>query len=491
MKKLFIDYNPNCVRVALSEDGELIDFSVERASMRELVGNIYKGKVENVLSGMKAAFVNIGLQRNGFLYTGDSLVDNGKVNPKRDQQTLNVSPGDVIMCQVVKEQFGMKGARLTTDITLPGYFLVLLPRSSFIGVSRKIENEERRNYLEDFVHSIAPPNMGFIVRSAADRASDEDLIVEADKLVRLWEKIQMDYYRTETCSAVFKDAMLLERAIRDTFSEDVESIVVNEPRVAHHLDGKVGEAKIEVYYGERNIMAHYGLSQQINNLASRRVDLENGAYLVIDKTEALTVIDVNTGRFVGTKDLEDTVYKTNMLAAQEIAKQLRVRNISGIVIIDFIDMTDEGHKEEVVEFLRNNLKKDRLKTTVVSMTNLGLVELTRKKANLPVDNFMLTPCTSCMGGYVISSEQLIFILRDEMIDYFIKKRPDTLLVRVNPEICDKIFETNIMYNEAQNLWKHNRVYFLADNSLNRDQFDISGSNKKILSLPPYAKMLTY
>lgn len=489
MKKMFIDYNPYCVRVALTSDGELIEFGVEHSTMRGLVGNIYKGKVENVLSGMKAAFVNIGLERNGFLYVGESLVDSGRLKDSREPTKLNVSPGDVIMCQVVKEQFGLKGARLTTDVTLPGYFLVLLPSSNFFGVSRKIEDDERRTYLEDYVKTLCPQNMGFIIRSAADKASNDDIEREAKKLVRLWNKIKSDYEKSQLKSLVFRDVELLEREIRDTFSEDVDCVVVNDADLAVGLENKVGNAKIEVYDGVRNIFAEYGISEQVNKLSDRRVDLGNGAYIIIDRTEALTVIDVNTGKFVGGKDLEDTVFKTNAVAADEIARQLRLRNISGIIVIDFIDMTIYEHKEAIVERLKTALKSDRLKTSAVEMTALGLVELTRKKSRLPVDEFMLSPCKECMGGHVVSNEQSVFVMRDELIEYTLKNDFSTYIANVSPEISDTIFEKNLMRREAAKIWFGKRVYFVPNADLKNSEHTFDGTNDKIVSLPSQARLL--
>lgn len=490
MKRLIIDYNPFCVRVALVEDGELVEFSVEHSSVRGLVGNIYKGKVENVLSGMKAAFVNIGLERNGFLYVGESLVDAGRLRDSRAPEPLSVSAGDVIMCQVVKDEFGMKGARLTTDVTLPGYFLVLLPTSQFFGVSRKIEDEERRTYLEEYVKSICPQNMGFIIRSAANKASDSDLAEEAERLVELWNKVVKDYEKTPVKSLVFKEAELLERSIRDSFNEAIDCVVVNESALAVQLENKVGNASIDVYEGEHDIFRHFGIFEQVNRLSDRRVNLENGAYLVIDKTEALTVVDVNTGRFVGGKDLEDTVYKTNLLAADEIAKQLRLRNISGVVVIDFIDMTAPEHREIVLDRLKCALKKDRMKTSSVQMTSLGLVELTRKKSRLPIDNFMLSPCRDCMGGYVVSDEQTVFILRDAMIEYSLGQNSSTIVVRVNPDVFRAVFETKSFGRELKSIWHNKRIYLIPDAHLAREQFEFSGSNDKILTLPKDARLLS-
>lgn len=476
MKQLILDYTPYCTRAALVDKGEMIEFSVERTSVRGLVGNIYKGCVENVLNGMKAAFVNIGLERNGFLYVGESRVDKTRIQSVMPNRNKTLSAGDVIMCQVVKDQFGTKGARLATDITLPGYYLVLLPDSGFIGVSRKIEDDSRREYLEQLVKSICPPGMGFIIRSAADKATDRDIVVEATHLFSLWEKIQHDYSSAPEKSIVFEEASLFERALRDTFNEDVDKVVVNDESVAEALKGRVGKAKIEVYSGERGIMAYFGLNKQINHLCDRRVEIPGGAYIVIDKTEALTVIDVNTGKFVGSNDLEDTVFRTNIAAADCIARQLRTRNISGIIIIDFIDMEKKEHREEVVDHLVAALKHDRLKTATVGMTSLGLVELTRKKTRLGVDDFMLQPCKGCEGGFVISDIQLCFMLRDELVDYMIAHDgANTAYVGVARGVFDMVFESNIMQRNVQRAWANKDIYLYVDDYIARDRFALNSA----------------
>lgn len=486
MKQLFIDYNPYFVRAALVEEGELVEFGVEHAAMRGHVGNIYKGRVENVLGGMKAAFVNIGLERNGFLYVGD---DGDEKRRGASPDAVKLSAGDEIMCQVVKEQFNLKGARLTTDVTLPGYYMVLLPKSSFRGVSRKIEDEDRRKYLEELAGSVCPSDTGFIVRSAAVKARDEDIEAEAASLLELWEKVESDYVKAAPMSVVFREAQLLERVIRDVYGEDVDKVVVNEPALAERLAPRMRNAKIEIYDGRVNIFKQFGIAEQVDRLTERRVELENGAYIVIDRTEALTVIDVNTGRYVGTKNLEDTVFRTNLAAASAIAKQLRVRNISGIVVIDFIDMQEEEHKREVVEKLRSELKKDRLKTSVVSMTSLGLVELTRKRTRLPADSFMLETCPDCNGGFVVSAVHLALKLRDEMVDYSLRNNSGALLVRVHPDVCKTAFDFNVMSREIKTVWRGRRVYLIPDSSMARDVFDISSSMDKVLTLPSDARLL--
>lgn len=473
MKQLILDYTPYCTRVAVVEDGKLCDFSVERANYRGIVGNIYKGKVENVLGGMQAAFVNIGRERNGFLYTGDSLVDSRgleKVMPSG--KAFNISAGDLIMCQVVKEPFGQKGARLTTDVTIPGYYLVLLPLSTFVGTSRKIEDGKRRAYLEEYVSSICPDGMGFIIRTAAGKASDEDLSNEMRSLVERWGQIRKDYASAKESSLVFEEASLFERAIRETLCEDVDEVVVNDQEIAKILANNVGKP-VSFFESERNIMKHYGVTAQINHLCDRKVWLPNGAYLVIDKTEALTVIDVNTGKFVGTSHLEDTVYKTNLAAAECIASQLRLRNISGIVIIDFIDMALEEHRQSVLETLKEALKRDRLKTSAVGFTALGLVELTRKKTRLPLDEFMLQHCNDCSGGFVISDAQLAFMLRDDLVDFIIEHKCDTVYVGAHTGVFDMVFESGIMNRQLEGAWKNKQIYFYADDSIPREKWNIS------------------
>jgi len=473
MKQLILDYTPYCTRAALVEDGELIEFSIEKASVRGIVGNIYKGKVENVLSGMEAAFVNIGLERNGFLYVGETLVDSKGLQVALPKKKLNVSPGDTIMCQVVKDQFGTKGARLTTDITLPGYYLVLLPNSEFIGVSRRIECSKRREYLEQLVSSFCPAGNGFIIRSAADKATDEEIKCEAQQLLELWDRVQQDFKKANEKSVVYEEGDLFDRAFRDTLGEGVDRVVVNDEGVAKSFEGRVGGAKIEVYKGERNIMAHFNVTSQINALCSRTVHLENGAYIVIDKTEALTVIDVNTGKFAGRRDLEDTVFKTNIAAAKCIAKQLRLRNISGIVVIDFIDMQNEEHKEAVIETLKDALKNDRLKTSTVGMTPLGLVELTRKKTRLPLDGYLLQPCAHCHGGYTVSNLQVAFTLRDEILDFVLAHKCDEVYVGMSPTIFNTILECNITSKQLEGAWAKKKVVIYYDESFPRQKYVIS------------------
>ena len=488
MKNIIIDYTEGIVRVALCDGKTVEEFSVESSTHAGIVGNIYKGRVENVLSGMKAVFVGIGLDKNGFLHVGDSLVDPGTVMADGSHKQLTASAGDMIMCQVVKDGFGTKGPRLTTDITLPGYYLVFTPTSNFIGVSRKIENPERRQYLEDLIKSLCPPNMGFIVRSASYKATDDEIKAEAEGLISLWERVTKAYRSASPATLVFQEAELLERAIRDTLAEDIDKVIVNEKSIAEHLEKSVGKGKVELYTGDRNIFRHNGIDAQINGLYERRVNLKSGGYLVIDKTEALTVIDVNTGKFVGGANLEDTVYQTNLESAEEIARQLRLRNIGGIVVIDFIDMTEDAHNKAVLDKLKECLKKDSKRTSAVEMTSLGLVQLTRKKTSLPIQEFMLDGCKDCMDGHVVSGVQALLMMRADLVDFVIKNKSKSVLVTVHPEVLETHKEMDVFSMEKEGILKDVNVYLVADGKCGRvDYVFESGVNDS--SLPKNAVKL--
>ena len=364
-----------------------------------------------------------------------------------------------------------------------------MPRGGVHGVSRKIEDAELRASLEELVASVCPEDMGFIVRSAANGAPEKDIIDEVEYLVSLWRRVESDYASAQAGSVVFREAHLVERLVRDGYCDGADCVVVNDAALADTLRNRLRKARVEAYDGAENIFRHFGLDAQIDRLSDRRVDMAGGAYLVIDRTEALTVIDVNTGRYVGVKDLEDTVYRTNLVAAAEIARQLRVRNISGIVIVDFIDMADEKHRADVLETLCAELRKDKRKTTAVGMTGLGLVELTRKRTSLPADSFMLEACHECSGGYVVSRTHLAIKLRDAMVDFTLQHRFDSLIVRAHPDICEEAFSSRVMARELAGVWRGKRVYLVPDESLGRHEHITEGSNDKVLTLPQSALLL--
>lgn len=496
MKKLFIDYHPKRVRVALAENGELVEFYVERATQPKLVGNIYRGKVVTVLEGMKAAFVNIGLEKNAFLYVGESLVDQSHIkSPLAMPTKLAVAPGDDVMCQVVKDQFGTKGVRISQNISLPGRLLVIMPQMCYVGVSHKIIDEAERSRLEKLVSDNCPPNTGFIVRTEAVKASDEEILKEMNALISKWNHLVESYEKAKSCNMIYEEGDLIFRTIRDFLSDDIDAIVVNNENVLRDLNERLVEIYpnkniLELYNGPRPFLSYYNLTNQIEKLLKRKVVLKNGSYLVIDRTEALTVIDVNTGKYVGDNNLEETVFKTNMLAAVEIAKQLRLRNIGGIIVIDFIDMANEAHKEAVVAELRRVLLKDRIRTSNPVMTSLGLVELTRKKTRSMIDGVMLRECPYCHGdGYVHSEEFVIMKIRETLIDLFNGSNPLSALVTVNPDVYNKIFSLRYLSSDCARIWLGKRIYVIPDEAVHAEAFTVTGTNEKILSLPGSAKLL--
>ena len=417
-KQLIMDVNRLQTRVALVEDGRLAEYYVERTGRERLVGNIYKGKVMNVLPGMDAAFVNIGLDKNAFLYAGDVALNpedfefGGRFQADVKSIRDLVRPGQELMVQVVKEPGGTKGARITTHVTLPGHLMVLVPNMDYVGVSRRIENEEERERLRQLVESIRPEGMGIIVRTAAAGAVKEDM-AEIDGLLSRWKTLQKAAQEKKAPCALLQDSDLILRSLRDMAGSDVERVVINEqvtykrivemitfaePHIAH---------KISLFEEKRDIFDHFDLETQVDKSFERKVWLPSGGYLVFDHTEALSVIDVNTGKYVGENDFSTTILKNNLEAAAEIARQIRLRDIGGIIVIDFIDMMDTDSQLKVVDALKEALSKDRTRSNVVGMTGLGLVEMTRKKMRQRVSAMMHTACPHCHGsGRVLNAETI-------------------------------------------------------------------------------------
>jgi len=416
--EIIIDVGASETRVALLEEGELVELHIEKNSSERFVGNIYRGKVKNVLPGMQAAFIDIGYERNAFLYVNDAISqtdcsDNEK--EKLNGRNLNIcdvlKPGQEITVQVIKEPIGTKGPRVTTHITLPGRYMVLLPNADYTGVSRRIENEEERVRLKKIADSLKPEGKGLIIRTAAEGKEEEDFLKDLDFLIKLWETTKSKEHKGHVPRCIYQEYSIVERTVRDLFTQDVSKFIINDvqqyERVLELLDliSPPLKARVKYFSKDYQIFEYYQIESQILRAMSRKVWLKSGGYIVIDKTEALTVIDVNTGKFTGRHNLEDTVVRTNIEAAAEIAKQLRLRDIGGIIIIDFIDMHENEHQKMVMDALIQSLKKDRTKTTVIGMTGLGLIEMTRKKVRSELSVIMSNDCPYCGGtGKVPSSK---------------------------------------------------------------------------------------
>lgn len=498
MKKLFIDYHKRRTQVALVEDGELVEFQVEKSNVPSIVGSIYKGKVVNLIKGMKAAFVNIGLERNAFLYCGESTYDSSSIINKvvPESQELKVSPGDEIMCQVVKEEFGTKGARISTNVSIPGRLLVYVPNNDYVGISRKIEEEDIRSRLEAWANeAIKGIDGGIIMRTASRNATIEQLNTELKYLVDEWHKINAEYKKAPVFTKLYNEGSVIFRAIRDLMDNDLDSIVISDEEFADSIKDRIEAISpkpniVEVYKGAEDFFSYYGISNQIDKMLRRKVTLKNGAYLIIDRTEALITIDVNTGKFVGENDLEQTVFETNKLAAVEVAKQLRLRNLGGIIIVDFIDMYLPEHRDAIMEIMKNALKKDRLKTSVVSMTNLGLMEITRKKTRSMIDTVLLSPCPYCNGsGYVFSIEHIISKISASLKDTINDIDPEAILLTVNPEVFARLFTLRYLEKECKTIWRTKRIYVVPDVALHQEKFNIETFNTIVVDLPNNAKLL--
>ncbi|AOY76861.1 Rne/Rng family ribonuclease [Clostridium formicaceticum] len=460
MNQIIVDTTMNETRLALIENNELVELYIERKNNKRIVGNIYKGRVTNVLPGMQAAFVDIGLEKNSFLYVKDAVPQEYQYEENETFQDIAIKdlikPGQEIIVQVTKEPIGTKGARVTTHITLPGRYLVLMPYTDYLGVSRRITSEEERIRLKKAVEEVKPQNMGVIVRTVAEGKNKEAFNDDIKFLLKLWQKIEKEKKLGFAPRMIYKDFDLVDRTIRDIFSINIDKFVMNNTedyKGALELVDLISPAlksRIELYDEELEIFQYYNIETQFKNSILRKIWLKSGGYIVIDSTEALTVIDVNTGKYVGSIDLEDTVFKTNLEAAQEIAKQLRLRDIGGIIIVDFIDMTNEDYVERVLQALEQSLNKDRTKTKILGMTSLGLVEITRKKVRQRLESLLLKQCPCCEGtGKVLNEEVLLFRIEKEVKRTKIHTNAEAIVFEVNPDVYDGIFKDKSVIKELE------------------------------------------
>jgi ribonuclease G len=453
VNEIIVDVSAEETRVALLEDKELVEIYIERPYQERLVGNIYRGKVSSVLPGMQAAFIDIGYEKNAFLYVGDAISQKEYTDEEeevfQELKGYNIDellrPGQEITVQVIKEPIGTKGPRVTTHITLPGRHLVLLPNADYVGISRRIENDSERNKLKKTAEKIKPKDMGLIVRTASEGKSEDDFVHDINFLVKLWERIRQKEQSGPVPRCIHKDLSLIYRAVRDLFTWNIDKFVINDrqqyTKVLELVDMISPALKLRVEYFSKNydLFEYYQIESKIAKALSRKVWLKCGGYLVMDKTEALTVIDVNTGKYVGGSNLEDTVLRTNIEAAREIAKQLRLRDIGGIIIIDFIDMHEVEHQQMVQDALKQALKKDRTKTTVVGMTGLGLIEMTRKKIRQGLSSVMHIDCPYCEGtGKVPAPESVARSIEKEIGKYCTQSIAHAIQIEVHPSVATVI-----------------------------------------------------
>lgn len=419
-EEILVNVTPRETRVAVIEHGVLQELHLERSLSRGLVGNIFKGKVVRVLPGMQAAFVDLGLDKNGFLHAGDIA----RTDPAFDGQELRKTPpiqelvreGQTVMVQVLKEPIGNKGARLTTQLSVPSRNLVYMPQGHEIGISQKIENKEERERLHDLLQKHIEEHKiegGMIIRTLAESARDQDIASDILFLQRLWQHINSQMKKAGSVAQLHEDIPLTLRTLRDLAHEGIKRILIDSNEVfikaqefAQEFMPEVAD-KIELYRGDLPLFSLYSIEQEIKNAMDRKVMLPSGGYLVIDQTEAMTTIDVNTGSYVGRRNHEDTFFKTNLEAASEIAHQLRLRNSGGIIIIDFIDMQTQHHKKQVLSALESAIAKDRVKIQIADMSPLGLVEVTRKRTWESLEQLMCESCEVCDGRGMVKTVQTV------------------------------------------------------------------------------------
>ncbi|MCE5195052.1 MAG: Rne/Rng family ribonuclease [Nitrospiraceae bacterium] len=449
------------VRVGLLEGGQVVEFYVERKRDASLVGNIYKGKVVKILPGMQSAFIDIGLERAAFLYVADIRTDVEEYTPfledeEKDESLELISQqgrsdlsieeiiqsGQEILVHVSKDPIGSKGARVTSYITLAGRYLVLMPNVEHIGISRRISNEEERTRLKTIAENIKPKGYGLIIRTASESCSEEELKRDLEFLILIWENIQRKKDKVSAPALLYSDLDLVFRSVRDMLTQGVERLIIDSPEEYEKIREFVKTyfpkllEKIVLHEGNEPIFDAFGIELDLSRALGRRVWLKSGGYIVIDQTEAMTVIDVNTGKFVGKEGLEDTILKTNLEAVKEIAYQIRLRNLGGIIIIDFIDMERLENRDKVFNAFLEAMKKDRAKNTIFNISELGLIQMTRKRVRESIGRILCEPCPYCEGKNYVKSPRTICYEIFRKLFKIARHSTDKIIVTAHPSVAE-------------------------------------------------------
>jgi ribonuclease G len=504
--ELIINARPHETRVALVENSVVVELHVERKTGQELIGNIYRGRVVRVLPGMQAAFVDIGLERSAFLYVTDvhqdfmdleqmmlrnsvgqedAIAESTEESVPSLGSAFNIEDllheGQDIMVQISKEPIGTKGARLTSHISLPGRHLVLMPNVNHIGISRRIEDPLERERLRNIVQELRPGTLGFIVRTASEGSDRSKLKSEMDFLQKLWASIQEKMARASGQVLLHKDLTISLRSVRDLFTREVDRLVIDSKEVYDHImefiETFVPSLKysVELYEGPDPIFDFYGIEMEISRALEKKIWLKSGGYIVIELTEALTAIDVNTGSYVGARNLEETILKTNLEAVREIAYQLRLRNLGGLIVIDFIDMEKKGNRERVFTALKEALSKDKAKTHILRMSELGLIEMTRKRTRENLNRLLTEPCFYCNGRGSLKSRKSICyeIFRDLERETSAPVENSNIYVHVNTEIARVLKE-----EEQQSIMDlerriNRRITILAEENFHIEEYEVT------------------
>jgi ribonuclease G len=499
-QEIFINSSPQESRIAIMEDGVLAEFLIERKEERGIAGNIYKGKVERVLPGMQAAFVDIGMDKSAFLHASDFFSvpeDVQLIAPSGDDVEFDdvpkpapsrrlplekqVSRGEEILVQVAKDPLGTKGARITSHVSLPGRYMVFMPSTKHIGISRRIESEEERKRLKEIAQSLGTSEGGFILRTASEGQSKREIQRDLRFLTKLWKRTQEKAEKAPAPSLIHQDLDLITRTIRDFFTTDTEQVVIDSAKDYRRIVDFVGhfmprlKSKLVLYSEKEPLLDRHAIEDKIEKALDRRVWLRSGGYIIIERTEALTAIDVNTGRFVGKRDQEETILKTNMEATSEVVRQLRLRNLGGIIIIDFIDMEKEGNRKKVYEALKNALKKDKARTNILKISELGLVEMTRQRTRESLENQLLSPCPHCDGRGRIKSPVTIAydILRAIKKQQMSLENGKNIVLRLHPAVANFLYDEKANSLEALEREINHKIIIKVSEELRHQQYEIS------------------
>ncbi len=460
-KEIVINSTPSETRIAMLEDGRLVELFIEHPANERMVGDIYKGIVENVVHGIEAAFVDIGHEQNAFLHfsdmSGSGILYKGIIEVESDDEDTNkgnsllhkLRKGDEILVQITKEPIGNKGARITTELSLPGRFLVLVPNANNIGVSKKIESFKEKNNLKSIAKKIKPDGFGLIIRTVAEGKDEQLLKKDLMGLLNIWQKIHKKTEKTKAPVLLHKDLVMASSVIRDLFSKDIDKVYIDSRKLYKSIIGylKIAQpqlkTRIEYYKNQMPIFDYFNIESEIEKSCDRKIWIKSGGYIVIDHTEALTSIDVNSGKFIGKKGHEENSLKVNLEAAREIARQLRIRDIGGLIVIDFIDLEEEKNRRKVYVEQKKELRKDRAKTSVLEISEFGLLEMTRQRIRPSLLFTISDPCPYCKGtGRIISKETVITKVEQWIKRFKLVSKERRLILTVHPDVADFLVSGN-------------------------------------------------
>ncbi|HVZ46579.1 MAG TPA: ribonuclease G [Ramlibacter sp.] len=481
---ILINWSPQETRVAIVEAQAVQELHVERNLERGLVGNVYLGKVARVLPGMQSAFIDMGLERAAFLHVADVWQRHGEEPAGRNAQSQvpierQVFEGQALMVQVIKDPIGTKGARLSTQISIAGRLLVFLPQDDHIGVSQKIPSDQRDALRSRLTALVGEAGGGFILRTNGEDASDAELADDIAYLRKTWARIREGAQRLPPPALLHQDLSLLQRVLRDLVTEETQSIRIDS-REQYALLSAFGQeympkaaARLALYKGERPIFDLYSVDEEIAKALGRRVDLKSGGYLIVDQTEALTTVDVNTGGFVGARNFDDTIFRTNLEAAQAIARQLRLRNLGGIIIVDFIDMQRDDHRDAVLGEFRKQLARDRVKTMAGGFSQLGLVEMTRKRTRESLAHMLCEPCEACQGkGTVRTARTVAYDILREILREARQFNPREYRIVAAPKVVELFLDEESQHLAGLSDFIGKPISLQAETAMGQEQFDI-------------------